>query len=230
MLIIEPAEFLLREAEVALLKTLEEPPPQVVIILIAEHEDQLLETIRSRARRVTFQGMAREAIERALRTRWNVEPTRAAELATLSGGRLGWAVLALHDERMLEQRDSALAAAEELASATIAERFAYAGELGGRYTRDRVGVQATLEIWQAFWRDILLIAAGRSDRAMHRDRLDRLHVLASACDVAAAAGALRAITDARQHLDENASPVLALEVMMLALPLLRPNAVAHRLR
>jgi hypothetical protein len=41
--------------------------------------------------------------------------------------------------------------------------------------------------------------------------------------------ALRAITDARQQLEENASPVLALETMMLALPELRRNAVAGRL-
>jgi DNA polymerase-3 subunit delta' len=91
-------------------------------------------------------------------------------------------------------------------------------------------VQAALEMWQELWRDILLIAAGRADRALHRDRLDRLHVLASGCDVASAARALRAITDARQQLEENASPVLTLESMMLALPQARPNAVAGRLR
>jgi DNA polymerase-3 subunit delta' len=227
--IIEPAESLNREAEVALLKTLEEPPPNVVLILIAEHEDQLLETVRSRARRVAFTGMTKDAIERALRSRWDVDASRAAELARLSGGRLGWAVLALHDERMLEQREAALASAERLASAPVAERFAYAGELGGGYAKDRAAVQATLEMWQEWWRDILLIAAGREDRAVHRDRLDRLHVLAATCDAASAARALRAITDARQQLDENASPILALEVMMLALPQLRPNAVASRL-
>jgi DNA polymerase-3 subunit delta' len=227
--IIEPAESLNREAEVALLKTLEEPPANVVIILVAEHEDQLLETVRSRARRVAFSGMTKADIERTLRTRWDVEPGRAAELARLSGGRLGWAVLALHDERMLEQRERALAKAEELAAAPVTERFAYAGELGGAYAKDRAGVQSALEMWQEWWRDILLIAAGREDRAVHRDRLDRLRVLATGCDAAAGARALRAITDARQQLDENASPVLALEVMMLALPHLRPNAVAGRL-
>ncbi len=227
--IIEPAELLGREAEVALLKTLEEPPAQVVIILIAEHAEQLLETIRSRVRRVAFGGMPKAAIESALRIRWDQEPDRAAELARLSGGRLGWAVLALQDERMIEHREDALARAEALASASVAERFAYAGELGGRYSKDRAAVQGTLEMWQEWWRDVLLIAAGREDRAAHHDRIDRLRALATGCDVAAAARGLRGITDARQQLDENASPVLALEVMMLALPQLRPNAVAGRL-
>lgn len=229
VIIIEPAEAMREEAQNALLKTLEEPPAHVVLVLVTEYEDRLLETIRSRARRVAFHGLARELIERSLRSRWDVEPERAAALARLSGGRIGWAVLALHDERMMQQREAALTSAEEHAGTSITERIAWATELGSRHSKDRAGVQATLEMWQEWWRDILLIAAGRSEAAMHRDRLDRLHILASQCEVSAAVRALRAISDARQQLEENASPALALEVMVLALPQLRPNAVAGRL-
>lgn len=228
--IIEPADALNAEAEVALLKTLEEPPPNVVLILITDQEDKLLETVRSRVRRLAFGGAPKEVIERTLRTRWeDVEPERAAELARLSGGRLGWAIIALHDEKMAEQRNEALASAEQMASASLAERFAFAGKLGGSYTKERALAQQTLGLWQEWWRDILLVAAGREDRAVHRDRLDRLRALASQCDVSAAVRALRAITDAREQLEENASPVLALEVMMLGMPRLRPNAIAARL-
>ena len=79
-------------------------------------------------------------------------------------------------------------------------------------------MQSTLELWESFWRDLLLIAAGQEHEATHRDRLDALRPLASQCGVAPAVRTLRAIAEARQQLDENASPVLALEVMMLALP------------
>ena len=216
--IIEPADALGRESAAALLKTLEEPPPHVVIILVTDREEMLPDTIRSRARRVAFTGLPKETIERALRTRWDVDPPRAADLARLSGGRLGWAVAALHDEKMLEEREAALERAETLANGSLAQRFAYAGSLGGGYTKDRAGVQLALEMWQEWWRDILLIAAGREQQAVHRDRLDRLHVFASYGGVAPAIRALRAITDARQQLVENGSPVLVLEMMMLALP------------
>jgi DNA polymerase-3 subunit delta' len=228
-MIVEPADAMNDVSVAALLKTLEEPPPQVIIILVTDREEALPDTIRSRARRVAFGGQPRDLIEQTLRTRWGVEPPRAAELARLSGGRLGWAVAAVHDERMLEQRARALERAEELAQAPLADRFAYASELGGGYTKDRAGVQATLEVWQEWWRDILLIAAGREQGAVHRDRLDRLHALASQCDVAAAVRAVRAVGDARQQLTENASPTLALEAMMLALPQLRVGGVAGRL-
>jgi len=230
VVIIEPADALETVASNALLKTLEEPPEHVVIILVTDREELLLPTIRSRARRIAFNGLPKDAIERALRTRWDAEPGRAATLALLSGGRIGWAVAALRDERVVDQRNEALDRAQDLASAPLSERFAFAAEIGGRYTRDRAGVQATLEAWQEWWRDVLLIAAGREQGAVHRERLDRLSALASQCGVPAAVGALRAIGDARQQLVENASPVLALEAMMLALPELRPNAVSDRLR
>ena len=229
VVIIEPADALEPVASNALLKTLEEPPDRVVIILVTDREEALLPTIRSRARRSGFGGLTAADLERTLRTRWDVEPGRAAELARLSGGRLGWAVVALHDDGVLERQRDALDRAEALASAPLSDRFAHAGELGGRYSRDRAGVHGTLEAWQSWWRDILLTAAGREDQATHRDRLDRLRPLASQCDVRSAVGALRAIADAREQLAENASPVLALEVMMLALPRLRANAVADRL-
>jgi DNA polymerase-3 subunit delta' len=137
VIIIEPADAIGRDAVAALLKTLEEPPPYVVFILITDKEELLLDTIRSRARRVAFGGMPMQLIERTLRTRWDVEPSRAAELARLSGGRLGWAVAALHDERMMQQRADALERAEELTSAPVAERFAYAASLGSGYSKNR---------------------------------------------------------------------------------------------
>ncbi|HEY7801953.1 MAG TPA: DNA polymerase III subunit delta' [Dehalococcoidia bacterium] len=229
VIIIEPADTMNEQTTNALLKTLEEPPPHTVIILITDREEMLLETIRSRTRRVAFTGMPQAAIEHALRDRWDVEPQRAAQLARLSSGRLGWAVIALHDERAMQDREDAIERAETLAGGPLAARFAFAGSLGGSYTKDRAHVHAVLEVWQAWWRDILLIAAGRENEAIHRDRLDRLRPLASQCGVRGAVRALRAIADARQQLDENASPVLALEVMMLALPELQPNPVAERL-
>jgi hypothetical protein len=59
--------------------------------------------------------------------------------------------------------------------------------------------------------------------------LDSLRAIAAQCDVKGLARALRAITDARQQLEENASPALTLEAMMLALPQARPNSVGRRL-
>jgi DNA polymerase-3 subunit delta' len=230
VIIIDPADALNVASISALLKTLEEPPPYVVFVLVTSAEEVLLDTVRSRARRVAFGGQSRELIERTLRTHWNAEPAEAAELARLSGGRLGWAIAALRDPKLLDKREDALDRCEELAQSGLAQRFAAAGTLGSGYSRDRAGTQAVLELWQEWWRDLLLVAAGRDAQIVNAPRLDTLRPLAAQCDVAPVVTALRAIADARQQLIENASPTLTLEAMMLALPRLQPNAVAARLR
>ena len=52
MMLIEDAETLLEPAQQALLKTLEEPPPLVTIVLLADEAERLLETVRSRCHEV----------------------------------------------------------------------------------------------------------------------------------------------------------------------------------
>lgn len=52
--IVDEAELLDADAQNAMLKTLEEPPPGTVIVLVTQHEDRLLPTIRSRCQRVAF--------------------------------------------------------------------------------------------------------------------------------------------------------------------------------
>ncbi len=230
VIIIEPADAMNTASIAALLKTLEEPPPKTVFILISSQEDELLDTIRSRARRVGFGGQSRELIERTLRGRWDAEPEVAAELARLSSGRLGWAVAALRDEKMLDVLARELDRVEKLAQSGLAERFAAAASIGSSYSRNRAATQAALDVWAAWWRDLLLVVAGRGEQVVHADRLETMQALAVQCDIAGAVRALRAITDVKLHLTENASPTLALESMMLALPRLEANAVTSRLR
>ena len=70
-----------------LLKTLEEPPPRAMIVLVTAGADQLLPTIRSRCQRVDFAFLNAGAVATALRA-GGVPPDRAELLARLSGGRL----------------------------------------------------------------------------------------------------------------------------------------------
>src|SRR3954451_8705884 len=70
-----------------LLKTLEEPPPRAMIVLVTSGADQLLPTIRSRCQRVDFAFLSADNVATALRAD-GVAPDRAKLLARLAGGRL----------------------------------------------------------------------------------------------------------------------------------------------
>lgn len=66
VLVIDRAEQMNKESANAFLKTLEEPPPQTLIILLAEQTQQLLETIVSRCQIIRFQFLKKELIQQIL--------------------------------------------------------------------------------------------------------------------------------------------------------------------
>jgi DNA polymerase-3 subunit delta' len=207
------------DASNAFLKTLEEPAPSTILILITAAEERIPETVRSRCRRVAFHGVPRAAIERALIERWDAAPEEAATLAALAQGRLGWAVEALQDGRVLAERDRILDDIESVMAGNVAARFTYAANLGSRYSRDANAVRASLDIWSNWWRDVLVTAAGQESALMNPSRLDTLRAQAAQYGVKGALDALRAITAGSKHLEERASPTLAMEAMLLELPL-----------
>jgi DNA polymerase-3 subunit delta' len=89
--IVERAERLNDEAQSALLKTLEEPPSGVTIILCVEREDQLLPTVRSRCIRLRLGPVGTRDIEAILGDQGVADASTAGQLARLAAGRPGLA-------------------------------------------------------------------------------------------------------------------------------------------
>jgi DNA polymerase-3 subunit delta' len=218
VVILDPADALNSEAANAFLKTLEEPPASTVLILVTSREEALPATVRSRCRRVAFRRMSVADVEQALVERWSAPAEKAKSLARLSGGRLGWAVTALEDEGLLASRDSLLDEVERLAGASLLERFAFAGRHGFLFSRERDAVFAVLDLWEEWWRDLLLATAGRPDLALNLERLDKLSEESGKYQVRAVVRFLKALGRARRQLQENVNPLLALEALMLELP------------
>src|SRR5204863_5851227 len=91
-----------------LLKTLEEPPGQAVLLLTAERADDLLPTIVSRCELVALRPLPLELTRNALITNWMATAEQADLLAHLGQGRLGWAVRMQADEAALAARQQRL--------------------------------------------------------------------------------------------------------------------------
>jgi len=198
----------------ALLKTLEEPPAGVVLIVLAREADLLLPTIVSRCQHVSLRPLPVTTVERALVEHWNAPAHQAQLLAHLSSGRLGWAVRTLQDEKALGQRTARLDDLDRLLRASIIKRFEYAEELA----RDPVATQETLDLWIGWWRDVLLVASGADAPLTNVDRLADLRDHAHRFDVATIAAVISALRATLEKLQLNANKRLALEVLMLDLP------------
>jgi DNA polymerase-3 subunit delta' len=90
--IIEAADRMNEDAQSALLKTLEEPPAGVTIVLCADQEARLLPTVRSRCFRLRLGLVGPRDIEAILADNGLVDPPTAARLGRLAGGRPGLAM------------------------------------------------------------------------------------------------------------------------------------------
>ncbi len=103
--IIDDADFLNQEGANCLLKTLEEPPPKSIIILIGSSEQRQLPTIRSRCQVVRFAALPEDTVaELLLAKELAADRAQAVRLASLSGGSLA-AALELADEQLDEMRE-----------------------------------------------------------------------------------------------------------------------------
>lgn len=223
VLIIDPADALSTEAQNAFLKTLEEPPPRVAFVLVTSRPEGLLPTVTSRCQRLELSLLPAATVEKALRERWGVDPDKAHFLARLCRGRLGWAVTAAQHEEVLTRRDGELKHISQLASASITRRFGYAADLAARFSQERQDAFATLELWLEWWRDLALVLAGYPEGATNhlpehsqpQTLLYRLEdVLSFVKDIRATIG----------YLEDNVSPRLALEALMLKVPVMKKEA------
>lgn len=215
--IIGEAEMLSSEAANCLLKTLEEPQPKVLFILLSSEPGRLPETVVSRCQRLDLKPVAAGKIEGEL-LKQGASAEKARLLGRLCRGRPGWALAAMADESQLERRAERLERLIDVIEGNLETRFEYAGELSARFSQRRAEVQETLDEWVIFWRDLLLVKAGLSESITNQDYASRLQTLADGFNISQIRVAISAIGLARRQLRQNASPRLVLEVLMLDMP------------
>lgn len=98
VMIIWMAERLNIAAANKLLKLIEEPPNKTLFLLIAEDEEQIINTIRSRCQILHFPPLGEEAITEALITKMNVPEAEAAKIAHQANGNFNKAVDLVHQD------------------------------------------------------------------------------------------------------------------------------------
>jgi DNA polymerase-3 subunit delta' len=210
--IIDEAEKLTLSAANCLLKTLEEPPSNSLLILISAHPYNLPATVLSRCQRLTFKQLAVEEIEQLLKDR-GLTPAECRLIAFFCQGSLAQAQ-ALDIGQVLAERDKLI---EEVIS-----HFPLSGEgLLDRVQllwRDKEQVERLLK-WLLLWfRDLLLIRAGQKrDRLVNEDKWPELSRQAGQFTSADLQQKLYAIERTEEHLRRHVNPQLALEVLFMDL-------------
>ena len=232
--VIEDADRMSEGAQNCLLKTLEEPPPHSLLVLLAARLEPFLDTVVSRCQVVRFRPLPSALVEQILASFEAVEAEAAPVLARLSEGSPGRAVSYAEDGIY----DTTCWLLGELRTMPPVGEFAVAGELlerargGGTRLEDaREGLRPILALLTLAWRDLLIRASGYPDGLLawadaNGDLLD----LADGLSARQARLLVERTIEARNHLDGNANIKLLLENLVLDLSATLGGRAAAALR
>ena len=217
VVIVDDAETMQGVAQEALLKSLEEPPSFVVILLLADDPEALLPTVRSRCRSIDLRPVPRAIVVAAL-TAAGLDGSRADEVAAFADGRLGWALRAAGDPALVQVRREAVDRALAWVGGTSYDRLVAAVRLGDGFTKRRKEVFADLETVLGLWRDALLLRADLPHYLTYRGYADPLSELVRGWDLGVLHRAVCAVQTCIADLEANVRPRLAIEAMVLQWP------------
>ena len=227
--IIVSADRMNTAAANALLKTLEEPPGTLMLILTATRSRLLLPTILSRCQPVSLPRLPEADVKTALTGRYDVEPDEAALLARRSEGRLDEALSAM-SEGGLRLREEAFALLECIHDASPLRLFEQVESLAAAHREEPV-VEQILDHLLELYRDLFILSTtGESSTLSSPERQVALQALASGMNVLAIEQGIAAIEEARRGIALNAHVQLALLVLVLRLRLNRGSTGARGTR
>jgi len=197
----------------ALLKTLEEPAPRVILILTAENAENLLPTIASRCEILRLRPVMNSLIRNWLLDSGEVSQEEAELISTVASGRPGFAYRLSTDPVLMDQRSEWLGDLQDLIVSDHAVRFDYAENKA----KDKDTLRIQLPIWLSYWRDILIVSTGSQSPISNPDWKEKIAETAERVGTKKTQKFISAIMRTISFLDNNVNPRLAMEVLLLDL-------------
>ena len=211
--ILDGADQMKAEGANALLKTLEEPPPDTLLILVARERESLLPTIVSRCQQVRFTSLPIDEMIEELTRRLSMEKGETKILAELSQGSLGRAA-EMFEHEVWEKRPEIIRDLMDLSSQGVKQAFAMAESLAG------LGESLPLlfPVMMSWYRDLIVWNEQQNvDRLVNQDFCEEVKEKAVLMSPRSLVRRVEAINQMSKALRLNANPRLAMESLMLQL-------------
>jgi len=205
--VIDPATSMNLASQNALLKTLEEPPQDSLIILIAANAGALLPTVRSRCLRLPFAPLTRREVAGFLQAKLAMNAGDAEFLAALSMGSIGAAVNLDKDELIEKRRNwvdvlSSLKAGDHHAAMLAAEAL----------SANRDDALKFLNWSESWYRDVLVHAVTDNAGALvNLDLLEQIRQQSVSNGAETALNAISRVADATAGIQRNLNRRMVLE-------------------
>jgi DNA polymerase-3 subunit delta' len=208
VVIIDDADALMITAQDALLKTLEEPPPASVFVLVTSRPDVLLPTVRSRCHRLRFGRLAPADVAAVLMAEHQYSEADAYAAASAADGSLG-AALEESAEGWVDAREAAAGLLDSVATSSDPRRRLEGAKAltGARGPSDREEMARRLHALSSILRDLGVLLSRADERCLaNADLRPLLERLQRSFDGDRALRAFSAVDRALSALERNASP------------------------
>ena len=204
-----------REAANSLLKTLEEPPSQTMLILTADEAGDILPTILSRCQTVPFAPLPQAEVAKILSREADLDPESAATLAAMGEGSLGRARLLLAKDLLGLRREiiDHLLRLEPDTLATIQT----ISELAESTARLKEDLGELLELLITWIHDLLLFSHGAPGSIINHDLYPGFPAACRRWSGIQLLERLRLLDTARKQLARNCNPTAVCEVLFFGL-------------
>lgn len=204
-------------AQNSILKTLEEPPGNSIMILTAPTADSLLDTITSRCEELKLNTVPISISSKGLEQYHGLPADQANFLAHISGGKPEIALNYHQEPAALELRETLLNDHHQILQKNSVERFAYAS----RFEKDPKMVGKVLDLWISLWHDILLQAGKSQAPIQNIDKMNEITQITNKIDLSTAQKTINSFRRAHILLLDNANLKLTFEDLLLQLPELK---------
>lgn len=219
VVLIDDADDLNEEAANCFLKTLEEPPPRSVLILIGSTPDRQLQTIVSRCQVIRFAPLSPELVDELLQAQGIDDSALRGRLVRLSAGSPGMAK-ELADPALWDFRRELLAGLTKtpITSVDLSRQWMdFVEEAGKESASQRRRAQLVLRLIIEFLDDALTVAMNGTPRRTEAEERSGLETLAQRAGADHLLEALERCLEADRQIDRRVQLVLTLEGLMDAL-------------
>jgi len=167
--IINDAHLMKKDAQNALLKTLEEPKGGTLIILISHHPEMILKTVRSRLINMKFSLASNKEIEDYLIS-LGASEEKAKEITLISSGQVGKAVNFYNDPLKVNFLRESIEDIISLTKSEMYKRFEYAK----KFKEENDKIVEILEIWERFFRKEMMSKIFNNNSSLNNYSFDKI--------------------------------------------------------
>ena len=211
IIIIDPVESITTQAANSLLKILEEPPENVIFILIAQELAAVLPTIVSRCQPIKFQALSGDIIQQIL-VQQGVAEEQAKITSQLANGSAGLAIELSNDQEIGQLRELTL----EIVALVNNKDSLNLLNLSDQLLQEKVPLAKLFDLLILWYRDIIVWKeTGCEKLIINRDKLEMIK--AEPSNGVELLEKIEQINLCRRQLHRNVNETIALESLLVQL-------------